>query len=586
MKPLRTLILTTLTLLLLYTRLVGIDWGLPYPFHPDERNMADVITRLQCDLRADPLNCFEPGFYAYGQLPLYIGYVLAQSINTAQGTPFEPISFSDAVLALRLQSVFWSVGAGVLMLIIGARILKSRLRKSHLSQMVVLSAGLLFITFQTFFIEFAHFGTTESILMFLYLLIVLLTMRMYEKVSYSLVALIGFIVGISAGVKVSGAVYSLLPVSILGYMMLRSSADSLRDRVRKFARYVCILGLFGLLGMFVASPHYFIHIDKFLDSMTYEINLSKESHRVFYTRQFDHTIPLLYQLATVFPFLIGMPSGILFLGVVMMFSWKNANMNIIRTAIILHLVPLIGVFVKWGRFMAPILPLLTILVFVGFVELSIRFKKHMFGQLILAVLFISILVRGSAYLAVYTHEDVRIEASRWMYRHLPPSSRVLTEFGNIMSIPIADDQTRTDYSSPDVIRSEINMYEIDSNSTEAQKAQDELASTDYVVIASRRVFANFTCIWPADSIDGLTQIGHAPIGTTRDRCEKKVAEFPLVSDFFYQLTDPNQFTLIKTFTSYPRLTLSGKTLVEFPDEHAEEALTVFDHPVVRIYQRK
>ena len=184
------------------------------------------------------------------------------------------------------------------------------------------------------------------------------------------------------------------------------------------------------------------------------------------------------------------------------------------------------------------------------------------------------------------HEDVRLEASKWIYDTLPPTSKILTEFGNVMTLPIADSNTHPNTRQPDFSRAEVNLYNIDSDVAESQKLQTELSSSDYVVIASRRVFANFTCIWPGDSTQALTTKKYYQHGTYPSRCDAKESEFPLVSDFYSQLTDPNQFTLIKTFTSYPRLTLAGKTLMEFPDEHAEEALTVFDHPVVRIYQRK
>lgn len=45
------------------------------------------------------------------------------------------------------------------------------------------------------------------------------------------------------------------------------------------------------------------------------------------------------------------------------------------------------------------------------------------------------------------------------------------------------------------------------------------------------------------------------------------------------------FTQIAEFTSYPRISIGGKTIIEFPDEDAEESFTVFDHPVIRIYKR-
>jgi len=42
---------------------------------------------------------------------------------------------------------------------------------------------------------------------------------------------------------------------------------------------------------------------------------------------------------------------------------------------------------------------------------------------------------------------------------------------------------------------------------------------------------------------------------------------------------------VAEFNSYPKITLFGKTFIEFPDENAEETWSVFDHPVIRIYKK-
>ncbi|MEK7177670.1 MAG: hypothetical protein AAB705_02485, partial [Patescibacteria group bacterium] len=62
--------------LLVYSRFINLGWGLPYPMHPDERNMANAIQQLSCKVPISQLvECFNPHFFAYGQLPLYLGYL-------------------------------------------------------------------------------------------------------------------------------------------------------------------------------------------------------------------------------------------------------------------------------------------------------------------------------------------------------------------------------------------------------------------------------------------------------------------------------------------------------------------------------
>src|SRR3989344_6444253 len=43
----------------------NLNWGAPFYFHPDERNIASSISQMQFP---DTLN---PHFFAYGSLPLY-----------------------------------------------------------------------------------------------------------------------------------------------------------------------------------------------------------------------------------------------------------------------------------------------------------------------------------------------------------------------------------------------------------------------------------------------------------------------------------------------------------------------------------
>src|SRR3989344_623977 len=69
-----------IVLLLIYTRIIGLDWGLPYAMHPDERNMTNAIQQLHCNWqslfsnRFSVKECMNPNFFAYGQFPLYVGY--------------------------------------------------------------------------------------------------------------------------------------------------------------------------------------------------------------------------------------------------------------------------------------------------------------------------------------------------------------------------------------------------------------------------------------------------------------------------------------------------------------------------------
>jgi hypothetical protein len=63
-------------------------------------------------------------------------------------------------------------------------------------------------------------------------------------------------------------------------------------------------------------------------------------------------------------------------------------------------------------------------------------------------------------------------------------------------------------------------------------------------------------------------------------------EFPKLNQYYQNLFSGRLgFEKVAEFSTSPKISFFGKTLLEFPDEKTEETWTVFDHPVIRIYKR-
>lgn len=85
-----------------------------------------------------------------------------------------------------------------------------------------------------------------------------------------------------------------------------------------------------------------------------------------------------------------------------------------------------------------------------------------------------------------------------------------------------------------------------------------LAQADYFVIQSRRIFINH---------------------------QRLPNQFPITANFYNLLfSDKLGFQKIKEFNSFPKLVIGDWSLI-IPDEVGEETWSVFDHPVIRIYQK-
>ena len=92
--------------LLVYSRFMNLGWGLPYPMHPDERNMAVAVQGLTA------ADWFDPHFFAYGQFPLSLGNVIVSflkldptlSLRVVEATA----SVINAFILFKIINLFYS----------------------------------------------------------------------------------------------------------------------------------------------------------------------------------------------------------------------------------------------------------------------------------------------------------------------------------------------------------------------------------------------------------------------------------------------------------------------------------------------
>ncbi|QQG44012.1 MAG: hypothetical protein HYW86_04070 [Candidatus Roizmanbacteria bacterium] len=566
---------------LIYTRFVNLGWGLPLPFHPDERNMAAALQQFECsrfsilDLRSSIINCFNPHFFAYGQLPLYLGYILVKAYHFLFGSLNDVITFTQAVMALRLISAIASVINVLVMIKVVELFVESFRAKGEKSRSGrfagflsrkllrndILIAFPIFI-FSPALIQFAHFGTTESLLMLFYSVIVyvsllflnrLLTLPDFIKWS----AIVG---GLSVGTKVSSLIFILIPLSLI---LIN----------KKFKGLLIFAVVFAAVAV-LSSPYNLISFNEFISSMRYESAVGLGTMQVFYTRQFIDTVPVIFQFFNIFPYALGWIVLALFFGGFFILPFKR-NFNIFRLSFLIYFLFNAFLFTKWTRFMTPVMPIMLIIsaLFLQRIFKLIKTPRPDFvvdtplkkrriiplftrGVRLLAggCLIVLAVLPGVAYLSIYNNEDVRITASRWIYKNIPVYARILSEDGNVVDIPIP---TLNDKRS--TLNFRYNLVSFDFyNLDESSQLQADLfiysQNADYIFVPSRRVFAN----------------------------HKK--NYPQINQYYNRLFSGNLgFKEIIRFTSYPKITLFNKTLLEFKDEQAEETWSVFDHPVIRIY---
>jgi len=560
----KRIIITVGIIVLLYTRLIGLTWGLPYPMHPDERNMANAVQGLNCDISASKFqisDCYNPHFFAYGQFPLYVGYAVVGIMKFLDGDMGLPIGFQEATVALRIIAAASSI-LSVFVLLKLIKFLKIRAKSKTLFVF-----AFLLLAFSPYFIQFSHFGTTESLLMLFYSLVVYFSLKKISSDNeWSRVDnfLLTFFCGLAIATKISSVVFLILPlVSTLWKITITNKKKVVQDLYR-FIKFIL-----GVMLVFVTfSPHTIISFPEFMSSVSYESSVALGAYLPFYTRQFVDTTPIVFQLVKIFPYALGWPQFILALSGFVFLSWKNKYFNFLRFSFLIFFIPTAFIFAKWSRFMAPVFPLTSVfaILFVykmhewaDVIPMKIGIQKKLHGFRIrsgmtICSIFIVILP-GIAYLSVYQQPDVRFKASQWIYSHISPQSKILSETANVIDIPIPPphfEQAIEQYQNIS-----FNFYDLDASPVLQKDLNSYEQLADYIFIPSRRIFMNH------------------PLGT-----------YPVLNNYYQRLLNGSLgYEKVAEFSSYPRIEILGKTVFEFPDENAEETWTVFDHPVIRIYKK-
>jgi len=517
-----------LILCLMVTRLVGLNWGFPYLFHPDENNITSSLLQLSCSQfsLSQLANCFDPHFYAYGEIYTHLGrltsWLISPFVSSGMLTPM------SASLALRSISALSSILTGLLIY----RWILKEFKENSLAWI-----GLLLYIFTPVFIQFAHFGTTESLLILLFV-----ALLYYRKSFY----FVGLIVGLSSAIKISSMVLLIIPVIqlILAKLSVRS----------KF-RLLTIIGLIALVTFILLTPHYWLNFSDFYSSLVYEASVASGKLPVFYTKQFSSTIPIIYALFTVFPPALGIP--LLFLGIVgYLVGMKQKRLEYLVITGSLFLYQSLF-YVQWTRFYLYIYPL-----FIYFAVLTIaklnntRFRLR---HALIAIFLVAHVFSGIGYFSIYLKNDTRIMAGQFLSTVVAKKTPIISESANVVDIPGLGSLPK---------HKSYFLYDLDTNSSLATEVMRSLKMAKYVVVDSRRVFRNYTGYYFSNNV-----LHFNPSNPWQ-------AHSPAITAYYQEVFNPQKFELLQTFSSYP-----GIGPWRWIDENSEETFTVFDHPVVRVYQR-
>ena len=553
-----------------FLRLYGNNWDQGWHLHPDERFLTMVgddvkIPSSFSEYLNTPTSSFNPGnkghaFYVYGTLPLLINKVLAQQV------------YSDTYDQFNLLGRVLSGLADFFVIIILYKLIELVEKKLKLNTSIKYLSSFLY-AIAVLPIQLSHFFTVDTFLnLFVwasFYFAVKIVLQKEKGIVWNTI-FSGLFFGLALACKIS-AIYFVPLIGIFIFFGLvrifsldiRREQRSLFPTVLNFFFGMTLFLIFCYFAVRIGSPYYFETNNVFNP----QLNKSFISN-IQTLKSFENPLALFppaiqwlsksndFQIRNIIFFGVG-PIYFLFaiLGGILLMRKKNGGIMVSISWIILFLLYQSFQFAKTMRYLIIIYPFLAISAAVGLWFIIHQLKLHLNRLIYLFIssfIYLIIIVWPLAFMSIYTKDHSRVSASKWIYEKISYGSTILTEYwDDPLPLMVSDPRTRN------YMGKEVHIFDPDS-SDKWNIINEQLASADYYIMSSNR--------------------GWGSIGEASER-------YPTTSLFYKKMFEgTNGFMLAKEFTSYPSLRYLGIP-IDFPDQWAEEAFTVYDHPQVLIFKK-
>lgn len=482
-----------------FLRFYNLNWGAPYYFHPDERNIASSVNQIKFPAQ------LNPHFFAYGSLPIYTIYtaglvknILSFCAPTVSGClpenlssftflsknweKLNQVSFNDALIIGRLFSAFFSVCLILITFQIG-KILHSTATGLTAAFFTSTSVGL---------IQFAHFATFEIWLTFFGMLLFLYCLQIIKQDSLKNVIAAGALAGVLISIKISHIVLLLLPVFSTIYT-LRTVLPITKIKSRKLKmvlKYIAQITILVVLTMtvyFLTNPFVLLDYPGFKYGIIYEKDVALGSIDVFYTHEFFTTTSVFFQFLRIYPFLINPLMTILFIPAFIYLVWKMFKTKrgvdvLLVCGYLLLLLSSALLFVKWTRYMVPTIPFVYLINALFLSALIRKLNRYAYSvyTLFIILIFISLLSAFSFYRTVLVSPDTRISAASWAKKNLTHRSIALSEAYDIGIVAFYD-------TFPKIIICDLYYLNTNQFPCSGMTLEQAINESGYIILPSERI---------------------------------------------------------------------------------------------------
>lgn len=523
-------------------RFVGLNWDEGAQLHPDERFCVSVAQKLSFptsaaqffDSKLSPLSPAnaDDAHYVYGQLPLFVLKIAAQATGKTQMPAF--------LMLGRLLSALFDCGTVIWTLLLARRLFDAA---QALFCAALVACAALHIQQSHFFVvdPFAAFFTVASFWA---------GVRLIQQNRARDAILTGAFFGAALACKLSAGLFA---VALLGFLVVfarryRPHRAVVGALLAVFSAFVVFrlghpMAFRGEFGFFDLRPD-----PRFWSDLRQQGAITRGEVDVPFNVQWIGRAPLWYSGRNLgfwgygWPFLLSAGVGTAFLT-----CRPRGHAPLVVAAIFaLFLLGVQGAaFSKFTRYFLPLTPFCALLAAHGWREIERRKPVLRLGIPIVAL---SAAAWAVAVTSIDGRTHTRIAASRWIETHVPAGASIGNESAWDEGLPLGNVGVQNNFNWID-----FDLHAPDSRfKTAALEAK--LDAVEWIFISSGRGWQNIPR-WPA--------------------------KWPVTTAYYRALFSGKLgFRLEKRFDSFPQL-LGW----QFPDGNAEEALTVYDHPLVWIFRK-
>jgi hypothetical protein len=575
----------------LFVRLYGIAWDHGYLFHPDERQVAFVTSDLDLSWPPDwaellsPQSPWNPGFFSYGSLPLYLLRIL--SSLAARFWPAMESVRSFYVIG-RVISALADTGTIVLLYALGRRLYGAR---------VALLAGTL-LAFAVLHVQLSHFYAVDTLLTWVVMLVLYLCARLTYRPTLARALGIGAAIGVACAIKISALALTVpFAVAWIGALVLYAHRDT-QERPQIIRRVLgeslrgLIAGGWAILLIFVIlEPYALIDLPTFLQDVATESGMVRGTLDLPYTRQYAETVAYVYQITQVIRWSLGPLLGTIGVAGIAYALWCLERLRRVKSweSLLAQAIPVVWFLVYFGltgafhtkflRYMLPITPLLC-LWGAAFLMALIRQRRRLWrylGQGLAIVTVAGSVLYTAAFLHIYASAHPWEQATDWICAQVPANSVLMIEHWD-QPLPIVQG-----IGAHDCWR-DYRIITFPAYDPDRPEKRDQLIAmlqtADYVLISSNRLYGSIARLpdrYP-DTTLYYRRLFAEELGFELvyfAQVYPQLGPFRLVDD-----------TLTATGLEMPRLLATeGRRAGDLVLGFADESYSVYDHPLPLVFKR-